>query len=220
MECCEPYLTSLSKLELVKYDAASGTYGLGLMSLRLGLASLHQLSPIREAIEEIRELVSQTGQTVAVATWGNPGPTVVYMEESTYPVHTNLRPGTVMSLLNTATGCVFAAFLPQHIVDTAMRTEHARRLAGDIAESGDAIARFAKTIDEIRKRGLARAVGVPITGVNAFSAPVFDHRGMLELVITIMGPANVLPPPWDGPVPKSLLECVARISKRLGHVQS
>lgn len=123
-----------------------------------------------------------------------------------------------MSLLNTATGRVFAAFLPQHIVDQAMRAEHARRLSGDVAESGEAISKFAKTIEEIRKRKLGRAVGVPITGVNAFSAPVFDHRGMLELVITLMGPASVLPPPWDGPIPKALQECADRISRRLGHV--
>jgi len=41
---------------------------------------------------------AQTEQSVAVAVWGNLGPTVVRMEEPIHPLHVNLRTGTVMSL--------------------------------------------------------------------------------------------------------------------------
>jgi hypothetical protein len=37
---------------------------------------------------------------------------------------------------------------------------------------------------EVRQREMARAVGRPIPGVNAFSVPVFDQSGSLALVIS------------------------------------
>ena len=59
-----------------------------------------------------RELAERTGQTIAIAVLGNLGPVIVHLHESNYPIHVNMRTGTVMSLTNTATGKVFAALLP------------------------------------------------------------------------------------------------------------
>ena len=47
---------------------------------------------------------------------------------------------------------------------------------------------------EVRRRGLARAVDRPIPGVNAFSAPVFDHSGSIALAITAIGPSGIFDP--------------------------
>jgi DNA-binding IclR family transcriptional regulator len=55
-------------------------------------------------------------------------------------------------------------------------------------------------VAEVREKGLARAVERPIPGVNAFSAPVFDHSGSIACVISAIGlrfdvqiPAFVVP---------------------------
>ena len=49
-------------------------------------------------------LAMQLGHTVALAVWGNRGPTIVRIEESPNLVHVTMRHGTVMSLRNTASG--------------------------------------------------------------------------------------------------------------------
>ena len=43
----------------------------------------------------------------------------------------------------------------------------------------------------MRAHGLARAVGVPIPGINALSAPVFDHTGAIVLAVTAVVMAGV-----------------------------
>ncbi|MDX9945672.1 MAG: helix-turn-helix domain-containing protein, partial [Azonexus sp.] len=111
-----PYLVSFSKLGLVHQDPVSGRYGLGPLALRMGLSSLRQLNPVRLGMAAAIELEQRVGHTVALSVWGNAGPTVIHLEESSHPIHMNLRAGTVMSLM-TATGMVFAAYMPAKTVE-------------------------------------------------------------------------------------------------------
>ena len=69
---------------------------------------------------------------------------------------------------------------------------------------------------EVRRHGLARALGNPIPGINAFSAPVFDSGGNIALCITAMGPAGTFETEWDSPTASKLLGCAQEISRRLG----
>jgi DNA-binding IclR family transcriptional regulator len=77
--------------------------------------------------------------------------------------------------------------------------------------------KVAEMLTEVRKHGLARALGDPLPGVNAFSAPVFDHSGHVALVITAMGPEGTFDARWDSPIAHALRDCAGGISKRLGH---
>ncbi len=107
------YLVSFGKLGLVRQDPSTGVYDLGPSAAQLGLAALQRLDPLREATTAAAALVARIGHTVAIAAHGHLGPTIVRIEESIHPLHVNMRTGTVMSLLNTATGLVFAAWLPR-----------------------------------------------------------------------------------------------------------
>ncbi|MBN8510193.1 MAG: IclR family transcriptional regulator, partial [Burkholderiales bacterium] len=69
---------------------------------------------------------------------------------------------------------------------------------------------------EWRAHGIARAVGHPIPGVNAFSAPAFDHEGEPALVITVLGHQDALDSGWDSPGAQAVREAAAEISRRLG----
>ena len=75
------YLVSFQRLELVVQDAVSTRYDLGPASLKLGLASLSRLDALRLARQRISGLMEQVGHTLALAVWGNHGPTVVHWEE-------------------------------------------------------------------------------------------------------------------------------------------
>src|SRR6516162_7068603 len=113
-----PYLVSDMRLGLIEQDRASGRYELGPLALQMGLASMRRLNPVRIATEAIADLVLRINQTVALSVWGNHGATVVRIEEGTAAVHVNMRVGSIMSLLGTATGRVFAAFLPPKMTET------------------------------------------------------------------------------------------------------
>ena len=136
------------------------------------------------------ELAVLTGHTVSLSVWGNHGPTVIRIEESSGAVHVNMRVGSVMSLLGTATGRVFAAFLPPKMIEKFIEDGVGKASVGDEAAKLMTPKQIEAAIAEVRQRGLARAVGRPIPGVNAFSAPVFDHSGSIALVITAIGPVG------------------------------
>jgi DNA-binding IclR family transcriptional regulator len=212
-----PYLVSFGNLGLIEQDAATGHYALGTFALQMGLVSLHLLDPVRAAIPAVAELAADIAHTVALAVAGTHGATIVHISESSYPVHVNMHAGTVMSTLNTATGRVFAAWLPPAIVEHLI----ARELR-DEAVIAQATARLAKKdLDalraEVRQRGVARAVGHPIPGINAISAPVFDHTGAIVLALTAIGPSGSFDPAWNGAIAQKVRACAARISDRLGY---
>ncbi|MBP2302955.1 IclR family transcriptional regulator [Azospirillum picis] len=217
-----PYLVSFGKLGLVEQDPVTGRYDLGPQALQLGLVGLQRLDPLRIATKAVGELSARIGHSVAIAVWGSHGPTIVRVEESSYPLHVNLRTGSVMSLLNTATGLVFAAFMPAKLVEACIADESGRSVgnAGGPRPDWPAVdwPAVEATLAEVRRRGLARAVGLPIPGINAFSAPVFDHSRNIALVITAIGPSGTFDVDWDSPLAAAVAASAEAVSRRLGYL--
>jgi DNA-binding IclR family transcriptional regulator len=214
-----PYLVSFLKVGFVTQDA-SGCYELGPLALQLGLTRLQRLDPVKEASPLIEALAAETEQSVAIAVWGNLGPTIVRLEEPIHPLHVNLRTGTVMSMAHTATGRLFAAYLPPKVVEKLVAEDVARqsgRAGGPMELSR---AQVEEAIIETRRHGLSRTIGQPIPGINAFSAPVFDSAGNLVLGITAMGPEATFDSDWNGKVAAPLRACAAEVSRRLGYLEA
>lgn len=210
-----PYLVTFLKVGFVVQDAG-GRYELGPLALQLGLAKLQRLDPIKEASPLIEALAAETGQSIAVAVWGNLGPTIVRLEEPIQPLHVNLRTGTVMSLAYTATGRLFAAYMPPKVVEKMMMEDIARLGGRGLPEMTPA--QIEALLSETRMHGVSRTIGQPIPGIDAFCAPVFDSTSNLVLGITAMGPEATFDRAWDGKVAVPLKACAQEVSNRLGFV--
>jgi len=212
-----PYLVSFGKLGLIEQDPSTGRYGLGPFSLQMGLAALHGLDPLKAALAEVPKLADDIQLNVAVAVWGNLGPTVVHIEECSMQIHINMRPGTVMTpLLLSATGRCFAAFLPERVVRPIIDAELARFAAAPLPALPANRDDVDEILDEVRKHRMARALGNPIPGINAFSAPVFNHSGGIALALTAMGPSGTFDTEWEGATASRVRACADSIARRLG----
>ncbi|MEQ8399329.1 IclR family transcriptional regulator [Thalassobaculum sp.] len=214
-----PYLVSFMRIGMVEQNKATGRYELGSLALQIGLASMRRLEPVRVAAALVSGLVETIGQTVALAVWGNHGPTVVRIEEGVSAVHVNMRVGSVMSLLGTATGRVFAAFLPPKMIEAFLDSDIGRASVGDELARTMSRKQIEASVAEVRERGLARAVDRPIPGVNALTAPVFDQTGSIVLAITAIGPSGTFDADWEGPIARELLACAGTVSARLGFLR-
>ena len=210
-----PYLVSFMQGGLVKQNPLTGHYELGPGALQLGLAALQQLDPLTEASQEAAQLAAASDLSIALAVWGQLGPTVVRLDEPRYPLHVNLRVGTVMSLFNTITGRVFAAYLPEKMVRSMLEDEH-RRVVGGTSASFDA-PEVQALLGEVRATGMGRGVSMPQPGVNTLCAPVFDAAGHIALVMTMIGPQGVFDAEIDSAAGELLREHARRTSLRLGH---
>ena len=124
----------------------------------------------------------------------------------------------ISSLAGTATGRLFAAYLPSKLIEEFMLEDH-RRLGPDIAnpltpESVQSL------LMETRKFGLSRALNNPTPGICSFAAPVFDYSGNIVLGLTLLGRSGSFEFSWDGPQALAAKNCAAEVSKRLGHTSS
>jgi DNA-binding IclR family transcriptional regulator len=180
------YLVSFRKIGLVEQAIDSGLYQLGPFALRLGLARMRSVDSLRLATRAAPELAADLALMVTVTVWGSLGATVVQVTEAGDQVHVNLRAGTVYSLLHTATGRAFAAFLPQEVVKAHLKS--AERIQGCLEPpTNEPTEALLAEVGRVRELGYATAVGSPIPGVNAIAAPVFDHTGQVQLVVTVIG---------------------------------
>ncbi|MDA8249974.1 MAG: IclR family transcriptional regulator [Rhodospirillales bacterium] len=211
------YLTSFRKLGLVEQDPGSGRYSLGPFALQLGLARMRSFAPLRAVSRAAVDLAEELGLMVTVAVWGNFGATIVQVHESVDQVHVNLRAGTVFSLTGTATGRVFAAFLPEAIIQPRIRAELKEGTRTQRVGTAATPAQAATQRAEVRRLGYATTEGVPVPGINALSAPVLDHAGQVLTVITVIGPATALPTGPDTPQLAALLTFTRRLSGELGY---
>ena len=213
-----PYLVSFGKLGLIAQDDTSGRYGLGPLALQLGLISLQQFDPVRLATPRIAELAQSLGHTVALAVWGNRGPTIVRVEEAPSAVHVNMRHGTVMSLRGTASGRLFAAYLPRELVLAALAAERADgpRAAGRAAPGAALDAAFRRQLEQVRRHGLSHTVDGAVPGVSALAAPVFDESGHIALSLTAIGPSAIFDASYTGPLAAALRRSAAELTRRLG----
>ncbi len=211
------YLVSFQRLQLVIQDAGNTRYDLGPAALKLGLASLSRLDAVKLARERVAGLVEALGHTVALAVWGNHGPTIVHWEESPQSVTVNLRLGDVMPLLSSATGRCFAAWLAQDALAPLLREELARVQRQPLPGVPTTMAQVQAMLGEIRAQGLGRVVDSLLPGVAGFCAPVFDADGHLALGIVTLGPTSGFDSAWDGAVASTLRDAAARLSDDLGY---
>lgn len=221
------YLVSFQRMGLVLQDPVSTRYDLGPAALRLGLASLSRIDAVKLARDRMAALLAETGHTLAIAVWGNQGPTMVHWTEAPQTVPVTLRLGDVMPLLTSATGRCFAAFMGDEGRDAQriapmIRDELARLKKlprnGLPLEDVPLSAQDVQTLlEETRRRGLGRVVHSLLPGVGGFCAPVFDAQGRLALGMVVLGSVATLDTDWDGLPARAVLRCARQLSADLGH---
>ena len=210
------YLVSFQRLQLVVQDASSTRYDLGPSALQLGLASLTRLDAVKLARVRVGLLMESIGHTLALAVWGNHGPTIVHWEESAHAVTVNLRLGDVMPLLTSATGRCFAAFLSRDAITPMLKEEITRAQKQGRADVPATLAQARAMLDEVRQRGVARVLDTLLPGIVGFCAPVFDSDGHIALGIVALGPTGTFDSQWGGAVDTPLRAAAAQLSSDLG----
>jgi len=208
-----PHLVSLQKIGLLSRNGA-GDFMAGALSLDLGLVALQRLSPTREAEPEIIALAHATGLSVAMAVLGPLGPTVIRLEEAARPQHVSLRVGTVLSMVNTAIGRTFAAYLPPDVLAGAL-AQDAIRMAGEPGAAATAPG-YVDRLRRVREAGADNAVSRPVPGIDTLAAPVFDHTGALAIVIAVMGSSGSFDSATDSPTAAMVRQAAQRLSWRFG----
>jgi len=208
------YLVSLIRSGLVEQDRLTSRYDLGPFALNLGLVALDRVDRIRLGLNAISELRDLTNETVALAVWSDRGPVIVRWERPRRPITVNVLTGTSLSLLSSAAGRVFGAWLPEAQTDALLRAEiESGRVPAGIATLGDARRQLA----EVRAQGLAViSSGYFARGVEAAAGPVFNFKNEINMSIALVGVEGTLDLRPQSPVLLALRDACDALSLRLG----
>ena len=208
------YLVSFIRIGMVVQDLHTGRYCLGPQALRIGLAAIAHTDVIAAARIALDTLVDEIGETAFLSVWGNHGPTVVHCVHGPNLVPHEIKVGTVMPALTTATGRVFVAFLPKAMTARVVDQEMSAFLT--TSSRGTSAAFDWTLIDNVHQRGIARVPGLFAPGYVALAAPVFDHQSMVSIVVTTLGPMGRFDANFDGRIATSLSTMTQELSKSLG----
>jgi len=209
------YLVSLMEESLVAQQPLTQLYVLGPECLAIGLAAMRIVDPIREAESSLALLRETLEVTCFVAVMGNRGPTIVRFEEPGLPVTVNVRVGSVMSVLWSATGRVFLGLLDESRLRAIAEDELAQAPAELRAQLdvNDPIGTLRREVQAARG---ASVKDTNLKGISAVAAPLFDFNGRLCGTLTALGATGGFDSSIDGPIAAAVRREAHAISARLG----
>ena len=210
------YLVSFRTLGLVEQDPATGLYRLGPYALTLGLARLRWHDPLAVIWEAVPAFAESLHLMVTMSIWTVAGPVILRLHEAPFQIYSNIRTGARYSLTQTATGRLFAAFMPANIVQPLVEAELSEaRKAGvpDLIVNSD----YQAALAHIRAEGCSQTEGSPVPDISAIAAPVYDLNEQIVAAITLIGRRGRLACQAGGAHREAILAFVTGLSHRLGY---
>lgn len=181
------YLASFGRVGLVAQNPLTGRYTIGRLAVELGFAALRRLDMVEMAQEALDDLRDRLDMTTSLTIWANHGPTIVRRAENRQSVSLVVQLGTVLPLLTSSNGRIFAAYLDRRTTRDLIAAE----LSAPNGPAAKAGLRTTTDVDaliaKVRRDGIASAPGTVHAGIVGISAPVFDHTGTVVAALTVVG---------------------------------
>ncbi len=212
------YLGSMVDAGFVLQDAATQQYSLGPEVIHLGLVAMRVADPLRLAEAPLTRLCETLELTAFLAVMGNHGPTIVRFEEPGLPVTVNVRVGSVLSVLNSATGRVFLAYEGDGALRELARQEHRKRTRHDSPAPTPFEPLVAQIEKDVRDAGVAVVRDLYLPGISAIAAPIHNAVGKVVAVLTVLGSSGSFAADTQGNAANTVRREAAAVSRALGHV--
>lgn len=214
------YLASLIEEELVIQEPETQQYRLGLEAMFIGLSAMRQSDPIRLAEPALIRLREELEITSFIAVMGNKGPVIVRFEEPSLPVTVNVRVGSVLPLLTSATGRVFLGLQNDRLVRQLAQEEMEKSAASSTADKINDPEIFINQLrEEVQKRNCAIVKDTNLRGISAVAAPVYNYAGQLCAVITALGATGGFDASVNGIICRQVQEEARQLSTSLGYIK-
>ncbi len=186
------YVVSLVRMNYAK-QLEDGRYALGDQAWRLGLQCIQRTDVIQAAQPYIQALHREIHCGLQISRWTSQGPLIVQFIEPDQPVSVITRVGSIMPLLNSATGRAFASFMPENMVRPLLEREWQDKKQQGVQVYPANWNEFLQMKQDIVSQGAATVSGDMLVGVNSFCVPVFNSHGDIEFCIAALGNEAYLP---------------------------
>lgn len=210
------YLASYIRAGLVVQHESGGRYDLGPFALELGVAAMRRINVMEIAQAALDDLRNLLGYTISLAIWANHGPTIMRIAETPDIMSLTVRFGTVMPLLTSSFGRIFAAYLDRRLTQGMIQAELADP-SGIAAQAGlRSFADVEAMLAQFRARRMSVAENLSAPGRSALAAPVFDHNNRIVAAMAVVGMQGRLDLDVDSRPARELATAARKLSQRLG----
>jgi DNA-binding IclR family transcriptional regulator len=210
------YLLGLVRTRLIEHNPLTGRYDLGSQVIELGVAALGRVDAVRLGIEALAALTEETRHASLICVWGTNGPTVIRCEQADLMSAVRIREGRALSLLRSASGRVFLAFLPSATTEPFVAKEIEAWNSIHPAKDAFDPSRLQKLRSEVLAHGMAHGIGEESPDFAALAAPVFDAAGRIALCVTLISTIGSLDTSYDGAPARALRRVTEALSRNLG----
>ncbi|QGQ44827.1 IclR family transcriptional regulator [Metabacillus sediminilitoris] len=201
------YLTSFVKTGILEKDQ-NGKYILGTELVMLGFKASQKLNIIDIAAPHLIDIKDTLNETAALTIWGESGPFFVSWEEANGPINIGIKVGSRVSVTQSASGRVFAAFLNKEATEEKINKElNKYHLSQD---------QFQEAISFVKKNGYSFVNSTIIQGISAIASPIFNRSSNLVAVLTVVGLENSLDTSEHSKAVHILKEKSVMLSRLLG----
>jgi IclR family pca regulon transcriptional regulator len=199
------YAMVLRRVNLLRYDRASGQYTLGPQILTLAAAARSGLPMINLAGPLMERLVREVNETVVLSVWDGEAPIVVRVDDGTERIlRISVRAGARLEL-DSSQGRAFCAFLPAEDVPGLEA-----QLTAD--------PQLAEELRSIREHGVATSSPAR-HGVRTIAVPVFGG-GEIVAVLGLVGTTATLSDDVSSPTAKALKQAARLLTEQLGEADA
>lgn len=161
----------------------------------------------------IYDLQAQVGCSIQISKWSPRGPLVVQAMESNHPIAIITKVGSVMPLVHSAAGRLFASFLPEQIIRPLMEDEWQKADAQQHTLNPKNWDEFLLLKQSIQSERMALAQGDLLVGINAVGFPVFNAQGMIDFCVVAIDTEKFLPLDAESEKLNMLRENVAAMNR-------
>jgi DNA-binding IclR family transcriptional regulator len=208
------YLVSFSEVGMVRQDPATGRYDLGQVSSELGLAVLERVQGLDVVSGVLTELASMTQRDVHTSIWSaSAGATIIRWLQGSAEVAIKVREGSVLPLLTTATGRVWACYLPEDLTRPLIEAELSQLEKQTDQTRENLWKHYESRITSIRQYGVSRSQSERRPGIDALSGPIFGPDG-IAFAVTIMGSHGDFDLSYNGEPARILISALNKASER------
>jgi DNA-binding IclR family transcriptional regulator len=213
------YLVSFVETGLLRQNPQNGRYDLGPFCLELGLSALGRIDEMDVLWDGLVRVTEQLGRDAHFSVWGASGPMIARWKHGLTEIGIRVRDGAVLPLMSSATGRVWACYLPRSETEALMASE-LQRLATESQKSiEDLRDYYDERISAVRIHGLARADQERRQGIAALAGPIFNRSG-IAYAMTLLGPTGDLDLSYQGETAVKFRAILEGISRQLGQTPS
>lgn len=211
------YLASLTRADFLRHNPSTGRFELGPAIIELGVRALALMDEVRLATEHMGPLTASTELVSILYVWGSHGPTAIKWEWGPVSVPVRMREGLNVSVVTTAAGRVFLAYLDEAQVRPILKRD-LRAWNSSSPKKKFTLNGITAMRRQIRRAGMASAEGLSNAALSALAAPVFGPNGQLIMSLALVGAVGTFDTSESGKPAKQLKAVAARLSRMFGGI--